>query len=319
MSDRPSPPRTTVVIPNWNGKHLLPIVLNSLAAQSDQDFEIVVVDSGSHDGSVEYLREGWPTVRVIALERNGGFSAAVNPGLQAAHGDYVALVNNDVELDPQWIESMVAALASEPRVASAVGKIVDFTQRDLIQEMGAEFAWDGFPRQRGRGDSDLGQFDEPAEVFSVCAGAALYRTSAIRHVGLFDEAYFAYLEDVDWGFRARRLGYRALYTPAATAFHIGSATTKGAALPTSKLHARNNLYLIAKNYPISVILLAAPVYLVPQVRLLARALRDGWVRQILLAYLEFARMLPRALKLRRETRRVHGRSQLRMRDLPRTR
>ena len=225
MTVTPSP-RVSVVVPSWNGRAWLDVVLPSLERQRFRDFEVIVVDNGSTDGSLEHVRARWPWAQVLPLDRNVGFAAAVNRGIEQSQGVYVALVNNDMELHESFLDALVAGLDSNPSAASVTAKMLDLRTRDLIDGAGDVLRWSGVVIPRGRGERDIGQYETPVEVFSACGGAALYRRAAFDEVGLFDEAFFAQMEDVDWGFRARLLGYGCRYVPGAVAYHMGSASMR---------------------------------------------------------------------------------------------
>jgi GT2 family glycosyltransferase len=240
----------SVVIPNWNGAHFLPVVLESLERQTHRDFTVVVVDNGSSDGSLELLARDWPQVEVVALPENRGFAPAVNAGIRATHGNLVALVNNDLELDAGWLAAAVRALEAEPAAGSVTGKMLSFRERDLIDDAGDGYTWYGVGFARGRGERDSGQYDAPGDVLSACGGAALYRRSAFTGVGLFDERFFAYMEDLDWGFRAQLRGWSCRYEPAAVSFHIGAGTSSTMGDLARYLTVRNGIWLVVKNFPI---------------------------------------------------------------------
>jgi GT2 family glycosyltransferase len=297
-------PRVSVVIPSWNGAHLLPVVLGSLERQSFASFETIVVDNGSTDATTAYLAHRWPAVISHVLPANRGFAAGVNAGIEVARGEYVALLNNDVEVDPDWLATLVAELDRAPWLAAVTGKLISFAERGLLEECGTEFAWNGAVRHRGNWERDDGQYDVAAEVFSVCAAAALYRRSTFDVVGLFDERLFAYFEDVDWGFRARLAGFGARYTPHARAFHMGSATSHANAVPMLRLAARNNLAVIAKCYPPGALWRFGVVIALHQMRTALSATRRGWLRAYLGALGGFVRMLPHLIAERRRVRRI---------------
>ena len=192
-----------VVIPNYNGARWLPGVLESVAAQTLAPAAVLVVDDGSSDGSLALLAERFPDVRVLALERNGGFARTANAGLRAVTADAVALVNTDVVLAPDWLERAAAALGAAPRAAAVATKLVDLADPALLYDAGDVLRRDGACEQRGRFERDAGRYDAPGEVFSACAGAALYRRAAVLGAGGFDERFGTYLEDVDLGLRLR--------------------------------------------------------------------------------------------------------------------
>ena len=239
--------RVAVVISNWNGRRWLPDCLESIAAQSVSPAETIVVDNGSTDGSLELLSDS-PGVRVVSLGSNTGFASAANRGVEAAESDLVALVNTDVVLAPDWLERMIAALESDPGVASVACKMVDLRDPGLLYDAGDVLRRDGACEQRGRFERDDGRFDEPGEVFGACAGAALYRRSVVLDAGGFDERYFTYLEDVDLALRLRLAGWRCPYEPV-VARHAGEGSSVKLSNPLHFWVERNTLLLLAKAFP----------------------------------------------------------------------
>lgn len=196
------------------------------------------------------MRSAYPEVRLVELERNVGFAAAVNRGVAASAGsEFVAVVNNDLELEPGWLASMVGALRAFPDAGSATGKMLFFDRRELIDGAGDFTSWYAVSAPRGRGEVDAGQYDAAEEVFSACGGAALYRLAALDDVGGFDEDFFAYAEDVDWGFRAQLRGWSCRYVPDAVAFHMGAGTSGRVPNLSRYLFFRNTLWLVAKDWP----------------------------------------------------------------------
>ncbi len=239
----------SIVIPNWNGLRWLPGCLESIARQDLAPEQVIIVDNGSSDGSLEYLRQQHPDVKVISLGVNTGFACAVNHGLRAAHGELVALVNTDVRLDPDWLRRMAAVLRADPAAAAVACKMLDLHDRTRVYDTGDVLRRDGACDQRGRFHRDEGQWDEPGEVFGACAGAALYRRSALRSIGDFDERYFAYLEDVDVSLRLRLAGWRCRYEPV-VALHAGEGSSHQLAGAHHYLVQRNTLLLLAKAFPL---------------------------------------------------------------------
>ena len=293
----------TVVIPSWNGRAWLDVVMPTLERQRFRDFETLVVDNGSSDGSAEHVRERWPWAGVLALSDNAGFAAAVNRGIEQARGDLVALVNNDMELHEDFLGALVGGLDSNPAAAAATAKMLTLQARDVIDGAGDALRWSGVVMPRGRGERDTGQYDAPAEVFSACGGAALYRRAAFDEVGLFDEAFFAQMEDVDWGFRARLLGYGCRYVPGAIAYHQGSASMRREGRPDPwfwRLAVRNCIWMWAKSYPRDALVRHAHLLLAHELAGLYFALREGMARAQLRAWRDALRGLPRVLRQRRE-------------------
>jgi GT2 family glycosyltransferase len=241
--------RVAAVVPNWNGRRWLPGCLASLAAQTQPADEVVVVDNASTDGSVAWLREHWPQVRVVALPHNTGFAGGANAGIAAAaDADALALVNTDVELAPDWLARTVAVLERDARCASVATKMVDLADPGVLYDTGDILRRDGVCEQRGRFRRDDGRWDEPGEVFAACAGAALYRRGPVVRAGAFDERFFAYLEDVDLGLKLRLAGWTCRYEPV-VARHAGSGSSEGLSRPVAGWAARNTVLLVARAYP----------------------------------------------------------------------
>ena len=242
--------KVTIIIPNYNGCHFMEPCLASLKKQTYKDYQILVVDNASTDGSVEYVKEHYPEIEVIALKKNYGFSKAVNVGIRRSTTPYVILLNNDTTADPYYIEEMVRTIEKSPRIFSVSSKMIQMYHPELIDSAGDLYTLTGWGVCRGVG-RPVSNYTETDEVFSACAGAAIYRRQVFEKIGLFDEKHFAYLEDIDVGYRARIFGYRNLYCPTALVYHVGSGTS-GSKYNSFKvrLSARNNIYLNYKNMPL---------------------------------------------------------------------
>jgi GT2 family glycosyltransferase len=298
-------PRACLAVLNYDGRELLDEALPSIVAQDYEPFEVVVVDNGSRDGSPAYVRERWPSVRVVALERNVGVTAALNACVAAAgDADVVALLNNDVELAPDWLATLVRVLEEHPDAAAAAGKLLRQTDRRVIDRAGDMMRWSSWCGGRGSGEIDDGQYDAAGEIFSVGGAAALYRRAALEDVGPFDEDYFAYLEDVDWGFRARLAGYTARYEPAALGYHRGGATL-GQINAFSLFHLRRNqVWFVVKNYPGRELLRHAPAVIAFNLVEIAVAVKRRQLRIVLRAYAAALAGLPAAMRKRRAIQRA---------------
>jgi GT2 family glycosyltransferase len=237
----------SVVIPNWNGSHFLKTCLDSLAVQTYPEVEVIIVDNASCDGSQAFIREHYPDVTLIALAENRGFTGACNAGMEAAHGEYIALLNNDTEVDPVWVAAVVDAFERHPEVGLVASKMLLFDRRDHFHTAGDFFTIDGQPGNRGVWQQDTGQYDNEAFVFSACGGSAAYRRSMLDEIGLLDDDFFFSLEDMDLAWRAQLRGWRCLYTPHAIVYHHLSAT--GGGVTASYHDGRNLIYVLVKNYP----------------------------------------------------------------------
>ena len=288
-----------IVIPNYNGKQFLETCLDSIFQQTFTLFQVIVVDNGSADGSVAYLHEAYPAVRVIALRENTGFSAAVNRGIAAGDSPLVFLLNNDTELAPDCLTELVRA-AEQHTDAFFAPKMLSYHERSILDGAGEGYLRGGVGYRLGTMERDSAVYNEPRRVFGACGGAALYRRSLFGQVGMFDEDFFAYLEDVDLNFRANRAGFTCRYVPAARVYHIGSATTGSKINPfTVRLSTRNNLFLLLKNYPFPLFFRFLPAILVYQFFWLLFVVKKGQFRSYcagLVALLRGARLMLRKRK-----------------------
>ena len=250
--------KVTVIIPNYNGLQFMEPCLKALEGQNYKEFDLLVVDNGSQDGSGEWLRErGIPT---LFLGENTGLSGEVDAGSRAVSTPYVILLNNDTEPLPDYVGELVRCLDRFPEVFSASSKMIQLYHKDLMDDAGDMYSVLGWAYQRGVGQPSSG-YQRACQVFAACAGAAIYRREVFEEIGYFDESHFAYLEDIDVGYRARIYGYRNVYCPTAKVYHVGSGTS-GSKYNSFKvrLAARNNLYLNYKNMPLpQLILNAVPI------------------------------------------------------------
>jgi GT2 family glycosyltransferase len=251
----------TVIIPNYNGKQYLADCLRSLHKQTFLDFDIVVVDNGSDDGSREYLEKNWPQVNIIALRENTGFANAVNVGIKSCSSKYVFLLNNDTCCDERAIGQLVKVMEHKEKLFSAQAKMLSMKEPHNIDDCGDLYCALGWAFTPGK-DADNRKFRRRESVTSACAGAAIYRREYFETVGYFDEEHFCYLEDVDIGYRARLKGYANVMEPTAIVYHAGSASS-GSRYNEFKveLTAGNNIYLIYKNMPAFQIFVNLPLIL----------------------------------------------------------
>ena len=251
-------PEVTFIIPNWNGLRFLEACLASVASQTCSDYQVFLVDNGSTDGSAEYVREAFPWVQVLSSPANLGFAAAVNWGIRESRSSYVATLNNDVWLESQWVEEMLRAAREGERVGMIASKVLLALAPDRFDSSGISLDRAGFAWHLGRGQNDNPTESEMREVFGPCAAAALYKREMLDQVGLFDEDFFAFLEDADLAWRARLAGWKCLHAPAARAYHIHSATAGQGSSLKAYLLARNRVWTILANYPLAKLLPAVP-------------------------------------------------------------
>lgn len=251
---------TTVVIPNYNGISYLEDCLSSLYAGTRIP-EVIVVDNGSSDGSEGMTAEKFPQVRLIRLSENTGFCHAVNVGIREADTEFVFLLNNDTRIEKNCIEELEKALLASERVFSAAAKMVQMKAPEKTDDAGDFYCALGWAFARGK-DKPAKNYEKSGRIFASCGGAAMYRRSLFDKIGLFDEAHFAYLEDIDLGYRANIYGYKNVFAPKAKVLHAGSATSgsRHNAFKVS-LSSRNSIYLIYKNMPALQVLLNLPFLL----------------------------------------------------------
>lgn len=244
----PAPPRVSVIIPHWNGRAHLDDCLTALRRQTFRDFEIILVDNGSIDGSQAYVRDFYPEVRLIELGENRGFTGACNAGYAAARGEFVCLLNNDTEADPNWLAAVVDAFDRRPRVGIVAGKLLLFDRRDHFHAAGDYYRVNGLPGNRGVWQADRGQYDREEPVFGACGAAAAYRRAMLAETGFLDDAFYFSCEDIDLAWRAHLAGWEVLYVPRAIVYHKLKASG-GSGVIGSYHDGRNFLYVIWKNYP----------------------------------------------------------------------
>ena len=289
---------------SYDGRHLLEVILPSLARQRFEDFEVVVIDNGSRDDTVSWLRAHWPGVQVVSLPDNVGVSAALNVCARSGRGELLGLFNNDLELAPDCLGELVDALRNYPGAGWAGAKLMDFHQRDIIDGAGDIFTWGATGDRRGRGERDHGQYDAPRAIFGACGGAALYRRSALEEVGEFDEDFFAFNEDVDWNLRAQLAGFSCRYVPTAVVYHMGSATIGRGLTDFTRYHLwRNTLWIVVKDLPAGALLRHAHQLALGQLLNLITAIKDRKLDIWLRVWRDVLRGLPRALRKRREVQR----------------
>lgn len=256
--------KITVVIPNYNGISYLKDCLTSLYAQEPgaPKFQVLIVDNASKDGSVEQAEQFFPQTKIIRLQENTGFCHAVNVGIQESDTPYVILLNNDTKVKEGFVKALYRAIEKDEHIFSVSARMLMWDRPDLMDGAGDRYTVLGWAYARGKG-KPAEHFDKPAQVFSACGGAAIYRRSILEQIGLFDELHFAYLEDLDLGYRAAIHGYPSHYEPEAEVLHYGSASTGSRYNEfKTKLSAANNVYVIYKNMPLLQIIWNFPFLLV---------------------------------------------------------
>lgn len=246
--------KVSIVIPNWNGKEFLKKCLPSIKKQSFKGFEVIIIDNGSTDGSLEYIRRYYTSYKVISLKENIGFAPAVNLGIIEACGDYIILINNDTELDAECIKNLVKAADLYPEVGMVAAKMVQFYNRNLIDSAGDYIDAVGHADNIGRGEINDDRYKKSDYVFLVTGGGGLIKREVFERIGILDPDYFAYFEDVDLCFRAQLVGFKGWFESTAIIYHIHKATSNKNRLLTEYLQFRNMTMTIIKNYPKSLLL-----------------------------------------------------------------
>lgn len=265
-------PTASVIIPHWNGLPHLDVCLTALRQQTLADYEVILVDNGSTDGSQAYVRQNFPEVRLIELSENRGFTGACNAGYAASRGDYVCLLNNDTEAESNWLQAIADAFEQNPQVGVIASKILLFDRRDHFHTAGDYYRVDGIPGNRGIWQADSGQYDRQEPVFSACGGAAAYRRTMLQEIGFLDDRFFFSCEDIDMAWRAQLAGWDVLYVPQAVVYHKLKASDSGGTT-ASYYDGRNFLYVIWKNYPSSLLRAHAGDICRAQWRITVEALR----------------------------------------------
>lgn len=253
--------KASVIIVNWNGRRYLEQCLPSVVNQTYRNLEIIMVDNGSTDGSVELVEHLFPDIIVVRNSENRGFAGGNNQGIRIASGEYIATLNNDAIARPDWLEEMINAIKDDDTIGMAASKMLFSDWPDVINSTGisldrAAIAWD----RLGGQSSDRSEA-APVEIFGPSAGAALYKRKMIEDVGLFDEDFFMYLEDVDLAWRARLRGWRCVYVPTAEVLHVYSATSVEGSAFKNRLLGRNKVWTTIKNYPSPGLFLFLPAIL----------------------------------------------------------
>lgn len=253
--------RTTVVIPNWNGKQYIEACLDSVFLSTKVP-TVIVVDNGSTDGSDQIVAKKYPQVQLVCLSENTGFCHAVNVGIEKTQSEFVFLLNNDTVIDQKCIEQLEKVMDSSENLFSAGAKMINMKFPEKLDDAGDFFCALGWAFARGK-DKPVERYQKNDRIFAACAGAAMYRRSLFPEVGLFDENHFAYLEDVDIGYRANIMGYWNAFAPNALVFHAGSGSS-GSRHNTFKvdLTSRNSVYLLYKNMPVLQLILNMPLLLI---------------------------------------------------------
>jgi GT2 family glycosyltransferase len=305
--------KVSVVVVNWNGQRFLEDCLGSLSRQTYTNREIILVDNGSTDSSVSYVKEKFPDVKIVELGENTGFTGGNVAGLKAADGDFVALVNNDTRADGRWLENLVQPMRKDPRVGICASKLI-LPGTECIDSAGDGMTSAGVGFNRGHG-ADLNSYSSLEPVFAACAAGALYRRKMIDEIGFLDEDFFLYDEDVDLSCRSQLAGWKCVYVPDAIVHHKGNATSVRLSDTHVYYHSRNLEFVWIKNMPAGLMLRFAHHKLFQEIGSFCYlCLRHGKWRAFLKAKRDALRMAPamwskrRAIQARRRVPNFYLRS-----------
>lgn len=306
-------PEMSVIVLTWNGKHFLEDCLGSMRRQTFRDFETILVDNGSTDGSVDYVRSQFPEVKLLALPENLGFTGGNIAGYAQSTGSLVIMLNNDTEAHPGWLEAIHKASAAYPQSGSFASKMMYFDERGRVENCGFDVGLSGATVDLGRDELDGPAWSQPRKVFGGCGGAVTYRRSMLDDIGFLDPDFFMTYEDVDLSFRAQLLGYECVYVPGAIVYHRYRATNKKTPARQVFYSQRNIEFVYLKNMPLALILRSAPQRLLYEAGAAAYFMRQGAGAAFFRAKLDVMRSLPAILRKREEIqkRRTTTNSQLR--------
>jgi GT2 family glycosyltransferase len=299
----PAPQVGNVVVTTAKGMRYLPTLLPSIAGQTFASHETTIVVDGGDPGVVGYLADEWPGVDVVPVPEVKGFARAIDLGVRSSRGEYIAVLNDDIELEATWLERLVVELDRKPKVGFATGKTLLYDERDVINEANQDLYICGRFVPRGLLEKDTGQYDEPGPTTIASASASLYRRRAVEAAGGFDTEYGFYCEDADLCLRMILRGYRGRYLPDARAYHAWAPTMGRSSETAAFLGQRNTLITIAKDYPWPLLAISLPKILRYQARIFKEQRDNGTARVFLRAWAGFARELPRTLRKRRRVMR----------------
>jgi GT2 family glycosyltransferase len=292
----------SVIVVNWNGKALLADCLASLRSQTCPDFEVIVVDNGSTDGSSQFVRQAFPDFRLIQLKENLGFAGGNNAGIREARGEWVALINNDAVAEPTWLECLSRAVKGDERVGLAASRVV--LTSGALDSAGDGMTIAGVPYKRGHGNTPDGIFLQPSEVFGASGCGVLLRRSMLDRIGLLDEDFFCIYEDGDLNFRARLAGFQCIYVPEAEIIHRLHGTLGRLSKSYVFYGQRNMEYLYFKNMPGRLFWRYLPVHLLSNILGFGYFILRGRPLQFIRAKLAFVLDVPTVLRKRRAVQKL---------------
>jgi hypothetical protein len=293
-------PETSVIILNWNGKEFLEDCLCAMRRQTFRDFETILVDNGSTDGSVEYVRTQFSEVKLLALPANLGFTGGNIAGYAQASGNLIVLLNNDTEPHRNWLEEIHRASQTNPDAGSFASKMMYFDERDRVENCGFDLGIAGATIDLGRGEFDGPEWAQPRKVFGGCGGAVAYRRKMLIEIGFLDPDFFMTYEDADLSFRAQLRGYECVYVPGAIVYHRYRATNRKTPSRQVFYSQRNIEFVYLKNMPLGLIVRSAPQRLLYELGAAIYFSKQGAGWAFLRAKLNVLKCLPTLLRKRQE-------------------
>lgn len=288
----------SVIIVNYNGRVYLKNCISSLLLQSYPAIEVILVDNGSKDGSIEYVKKEFPSIRIIENNENFGFAKGNNIGIKAAKGDLIATLNNDTEVTPGWLKELVAVMNSDENIGMCASKMLFMRNPEFLNSTGICISRSGTCWDRGIFERDVGQYDSMEEVFGPCAGAALYRRNMLQEIGLFDEDFCAYMEDTDLAFRGRLAGWKCIYVPKAVVYHIHGGTAGFESDYTIYYGNRNVLWNPIKNFPFLLLISSLPWIIGRNIGVIPYYILKGHGNAVLRSKIDAIKGIPKMLAKR---------------------
>jgi len=250
--------KCSVIILNYNGKKYLKECLNSLMNQTYSDYEIIISDNGSTDGSVDFIKKSYPRIILIENGENLGYADGNNRGIRKATGDYIVILNNDTKTDKNWLKNLVEVANSDKKIAVAGGKVYWMNDPKRIQSIGGKLRkWNNFIHlgsRIGQNEIDKGQYENVINIDYALGCSFLIKKDVLKEMGLFDEKYFIYNEEIDLQYRIKRSGYKIVYSPKAKIWHLGSAVVGRETYKKIYLTQRNKMRFILKNFELYLII-----------------------------------------------------------------
>ncbi len=302
--------KVAVVILNWNGKKFLESFLPSVVACNTFYSKIILADNASTDNSVQYVRSNFPNIEIIQNKSNGGFAKGYNDALKYVNAEYYVLLNSDVQVTPGWMDSIIQLMNDDPLIAACQPKIRAYHDKKMFEYAGAAGGFMdkyGYPFCRGRileiTEEDHGQYDDVREIFWATGACLFIRSTCYREINGFDEDFFAHMEEIDLCWRLKNLGYKIMYSPHSTVYHVGGGTLNKSSAKKTYLNFRNNLILLCKNHPAEYLFSKMCLRMILDGVAAFKFLLSGQFRHfiaVLKAHRSFYSVLPSTIKKRKE-------------------